>query len=181
MNKKQVFRKIEELIGRAIFCVCLCLCTLAAKAQDNLLTVKLDKVPLSKAISAIEGQSRYLFMLGEGIDASAQIVSVNAEKQSLRVILDQLVRGTEFTYSIEGQNILLSKKAPETAVQVSGRVLDSHGMPVIGAAVLVKGTAIGTSTTTNGSYSLQIPPPRVWKCCTDSQLSRLQDNRSSCG
>lgn len=159
MNKKQVFRKIGELIGRAIFCVCLCLCTLAAKAQDNLLTVKLDKVPLSKAISAIEGQSRYLFMLGGGIDASAQIVSVNAEKQSLRVILDQLVRGTEFMYSIEGQNILLAKKAPKTAIQVSGRVLDSHGMPVIGAAVLVKGTTIGTSTDTNGAYSLQIPPP----------------------
>lgn len=159
MNKKQVFRKIEELIGRAICCVCLCLWTLTTQAQDNMLTVKLDKVPLSKAISAIEGQSRYLFMLGEGIDASAQIVSVDAERQPLRVILDQLVRGTEFTYSIEGQNILLSEKAKEMAVQVSGRVLDNHGMPVIGAAVLVKGTTIGTSTTVDGSYSLLVPPP----------------------
>lgn len=159
MNKKQVFRKIEGLIGRVVLCVCLSVCTLAARAQDNLLTVNLDKAPLSKAIAAIEGQSRYLFMLGEGINASTEIISVHAEKQPLRVVLDQLIQGSRLTYSIEGQNILLSKKAPETAVQVSGRVLDSHGMPIIGAAVLVKGTTIGTSTTTDGSYSLLVPPP----------------------
>ena len=161
MNKKQVFRKIEGLIGRVVLCVCLSVCTLAARAQDNLLTVNLDKVPLSEAIAAIEGQSRYLFMLGEGIDASAEFISVHAEKQPLREVLDQLIRGSRLAYSIEGQNILLSLTGTDTdkPFTVRGRVSDRTGAPVIGAAVLVKGTTIGTSTGLDGSYTLEIPAP----------------------
>ncbi|MEE0622259.1 MAG: SusC/RagA family TonB-linked outer membrane protein, partial [Alistipes onderdonkii] len=35
----------------------------------------------------------------------------------------------------------------------------ASGMPVIGAAVIVKGTTIGTSTGVDGDFSLQVPPP----------------------
>ncbi len=71
-----------------------CVCTLAARAQDNLLTVNLDKVPLSEAIAAIEGQSRYLFMLGEGIDASAEFISFMPRSNRSGEVLDQLIRGS---------------------------------------------------------------------------------------
>ena len=174
MNKKQVFRKVEGLIGRALLCVCLSLCTLTVRAEDTLLTVDLDKVPLSKAISVIEGQSRYLFMLGEGVDATAEIVSIHAEKQPLRVVLDQLVRGTRLAYNIEGRNILLSLAAStsdsDKPSTVSGRVLDGKGAPVVGATVLVKGTTTGTSTDANGSYTLKVPAPAATAVLTVSCL-----------
>lgn len=174
MNKKQVFRKVEGLIGRALLCVCLSLCTLTVRAEDTLLTVNLDKVPLSKAISVIEGQSRYLFMLGEGVDAAAEIVSIHAEKQPLRVVLDQLVRGTRLAYNIEGRNILLSLAAStsdsDKPSTVSGRVLDGKGAPVVGATVLVKGTTTGTSTDANGSYTLKVPAPAATAVLTVSCL-----------
>ncbi|EKC65095.1 protein containing TonB-dependent receptor, plug domain protein, partial [human gut metagenome] len=81
-------------------------------------------------------------------------------KQPINQVLDQLVRGTDLTYSVEGQNILLSvKKDDSRPVRISGQVLDGNGLPVIGAAVLVKGTTIGASTDLNGGYSLQVPPP----------------------
>lgn len=48
--------------------------------------------------------------------------------------------------------------APENLVTVSGQVMDSDGNPIIGATVRVKNNpAIGTSTDTNGYYSLRIP------------------------
>ena len=162
MNKNVSFRIIGKLIKfmPAFACACFCLFATAAFAQDNTLTVRLDKVPLTQAISKIEGESRYLFMLGDGIDAARQIVSVDAEKQPINQVLDQLVRGTDLTYSVEGQNILLSvKKDDSRPVRISGQVLDGNGLPVIGAAVLVKGTTIGASTDLNGGYSLQVPPP----------------------
>lgn len=46
-----------------------------------------------------------------------------------------------------------------SGLTVSGKVIDAAGMPIIGASVIVKGTTIGTSTNSNGAYSLQIPPP----------------------
>ena len=42
---------------------------------------------------------------------------------------------------------------------MTGKVVDASGMPVIGAAVIVKGTTIGTSTGVDGDFSLQVPPP----------------------
>lgn len=182
MNKNVSFRIIGKLIKfmPAFACACLCLFATAAFAQDNTLTVRLDKVPLTQAISKIEGESRYLFMLGDGIDAARQIVSVDAESQPINQVLDQLVRGTGLTYSVEGQNILLSvKKDDSRPVRISGKVLDGNGFPVIGAAVLVKGTTIGVSTDLNGDYTLQVPPPL--KCSPDSQLFGLSDGRGCRG
>lgn len=40
----------------------------------------------------------------------------------------------------------------------SGVVLDEAGVPVIGAAVLVKGTLKGTSTDGNGRFMLDVQP-----------------------
>jgi TonB-linked SusC/RagA family outer membrane protein len=42
-------------------------------------------------------------------------------------------------------------------VPVSGRVLDNKGQPLPGVTVLVKGTSNGTSTGTDGGFSLSVP------------------------
>jgi hypothetical protein len=39
----------------------------------------------------------------------------------------------------------------------SGRVIDEAGQPLVGATVLLKGTAKGASTDANGNYSLEVP------------------------
>ena len=40
---------------------------------------------------------------------------------------------------------------------ITGSVIDSYGEPVVGATVTVKGTASGTLTTANGTFSLKVP------------------------
>lgn len=40
---------------------------------------------------------------------------------------------------------------------VTGTVKDSKGEPIVGASVVVKGTNIGTTTSENGSFSLDVP------------------------
>ena len=72
-----------------------------------------------------------------------------------------MIRGSRLAYSIEDKNILLSLTGTDTdkPFTVRGRVSDRTGAPVIGAAVLVKGTTIGTSTGLDGSYTLEIPAP----------------------
>ena len=43
------------------------------------------------------------------------------------------------------------------AITVTGKVKDENGADFPGVNVLVKGTAVGTSTDINGSYSLEVP------------------------
>ena len=40
------------------------------------------------------------------------------------------------------------------AQQVKGTVKDSAGSPIIGAAVVVEGTTVGTTTATDGSFTI---------------------------
>lgn len=42
-------------------------------------------------------------------------------------------------------------------VLVHGRILNEKGLPLVGATVLRKGTAYGTSTDAQGNYSLRVP------------------------
>lgn len=42
---------------------------------------------------------------------------------------------------------------------ITGKVLDENDMPVIGANIIVDGTAIGTNSGLDGSFKLTISPP----------------------
>lgn len=49
-----------------------------------------------------------------------------------------------------------SATAARTVV-VHGRVVNEKGLPLVGATILRKGTAVGTSTDATGSYALRVP------------------------
>ena len=56
---------------------------------------------------------------------------------------------------------LLSQAAYAQTVQVSGMVVDENELPVIGAAVVVKGTDVGTVTDENGRFSFGALSPEA--------------------
>ena len=47
---------------------------------------------------------------------------------------------------------------------ITGVVLDSESLPVIGAAVMVKGTTNGVMTNSDGSYSIKAKPDATLVC-----------------
>ncbi len=54
-----------------------------------------------------------------------------------------------------GLSFVLNAMAQERTV--TGRVTDETGKPVVGASVVVIGTAVGTATDVNGNFSLRVP------------------------
>lgn len=116
---------------------------------------------MEQVISAIERQTRYLFGIGDNVNTN-QLVSVHVENEPLKKALDEMVRGTDISYTVEGTNILLFRRAntsKERPVTVSGRVTDAKGQPVIGASVIVRGTTLGVSTDAEGRFTLEVPAP----------------------
>ena len=166
MNKTR-FYKIRNLF--IVISACLAMSIAEANAQTARLSIHLDKVPIERVVNEIEQQSRYLFLFNKDIDDTRITVSVDATDKTVPEILPLLFDGTGLDYIIEGMNILVTKsdkvaKNVPTAMQVSGKVTDTNGLPVIGASVVIKGTTIGVSTDIDGNYSLQIPPPSAVNC-----------------
>ena len=113
---------------------------------------------MKQVMTEIEKQTRYLFAIDDDVDVTRS-VSVNVVNQPLQEALIQMVKGSDINYQISGSNIILKKQPIQKPVTISGTVQDQHKQPIVGASIIVKGTAVGTSTNADGSFSLQIPPP----------------------
>ena len=139
-----------------------CLFAGTASAQSVPVTLRVSDAPLEQVLSAIEKQTTYLFVYDKNVDA-ARRVSIDVKDTPLNNVLNTLFQSSDIAYAVENTSIVLSQKAPAAQpgqpVTVTGKVVDASGMPVIGAAVIIKGTTIGTSTGVDGDFSLQVPPP----------------------
>ena len=115
-------------------------------------------------MNEIERQTKYLFGSAENVDVK-RIVTVQVVNRPLQEALDAMLRGTNVSYTVQGSNIVLKNGRSEAEAKkpavISGVVRDAAGNPVVGAAVVVKGTTIGISTDSEGRFSLQVagPPP----------------------
>ena len=139
-----------------------CLFAGTASAQSVPVTLRVSDAPLEQVLSAIEKQTTYLFVYDKNVDV-ARRVSIDVKDTPLNNVLNTLFQSSDIAYAVENTSIVLSQKAPAAQpgqpVSVTGKVVDASGMPVIGAAVIIKGTTIGTSTGVDGDFSLQVPPP----------------------
>ena len=137
----------------------------AALAQDGPLSrpvsVTVDNGTLYDAVVQIEKQTSLMFFYKDQDIDPARRIDLRVQEKPLSEVLDQLTAQVGLAWQLSGSHIMLTpaKKTPEGPVTVSGRVTDAQGLPVIGAAVLVKGTTIGSSTDADGAYTLQVPPP----------------------
>ena len=149
MNKKLILQ-IRSLYS-LLFAVSLSLSSVAAFAQPAppRITITMADVPMERVIDAIEKQSSYLFAIDANVNIS-QKVSVSCTDASVETALTQMVKGTDVTYRIDASNVVLSAVRKEVSAQprfVSGKVLDAQGHPVVGAAVIVKGSTCQSTST----------------------------------
>lgn len=158
MNKK-IIQQIRLSI--LLFVPALLFPLSAVHAQNARVTIRGNKVKMEQVISAIERQTRYLFGIDDDVNTGL-LVTVQVENEPLKKALDEMVRGTDISYTVEGTNILLFRRAntsQERSVKVSGRVVDASGAPIIGASVIVRGTTLGVSTDAEGRFTLEVPAP----------------------
>ena len=129
-------------------------------AQNVRVTIRENKVKMEQVISSIERQTRYLFGIDDDVNTDL-LVTVNVENEPLKKALDEMVRGTDIAYSVEGSNILLFRNTMQSgrAAKISGQVVDAKGVPIIGASVIVRGTTVGVSTDAGGRFTLEVPAP----------------------
>ena len=153
MNKK-IIQRISLLI--LLFVLPIAYPVTDIHAQDVRVTIRMEKVRMEQVMNEIERQTKYLFGSAENVYVK-RIVTV-------QVALDAMLRGTNVSYTVQGSNIVLKNGRSEAEAKkpavISGVVRDAAGNPVVGAAVVVKGTTIGISTDSEGRFSLQVPPPR---------------------
>lgn len=154
MNKFLFTQTLKRFSLAVILAVCAMTSAFAQNAGE--ITLKMENAPLGKVMDAIENQSQYLF-LNDGVDVN-MIVDVNVTKATISATLDKIFVAKPVSWKIDGVNIYISTKKDDTAAgrRVSGVVTDASGAPLIGAAILVKGTTNGASTDVDGKFAFEL-------------------------
>ena len=132
-------------------------CTLAVSAQT--VSLKFREAKLEQVLSSITQQTGYQFNYSLPIVDPSRIVSIDVANAELSNALDKLFANENVTYTIRDKKVFITEKAAVSTSdtkprQVSGRIIDAEGNPIIGATVIVNGTTVGASADLDGRFTL---------------------------
>ena len=144
----------------------------ASELQAFQMSVHLENATLKELFDIIEEKFEYSFLIrNNDIDLEERITMKITDK-SVEEILTKALKKQEAEFTVNDNRIVVYKtnskktanpapaeiKASQQTTKISGTVIDEFtGEPVIGANVLVKGTAIGTITDYDGNFSFEAP------------------------
>ena len=133
--------------------------------QNARVTINKRNVTLKEVLNEIEKQTDYLFIYSDEVDTNEK-VSVKSKQQAVSNVLHALLKNKDVNYALEGNHILLSKRAEgveegladaqQQKRKITGTVVDNAGIPVIGANILEVGTTNGNITDIDGNFSLTV-------------------------
>lgn len=130
--------------------------TLNAHAEDlkNMrLSVTFTNVSLPKALEIIGQKSSLGVTFNDQDLAFPNKISYEAKNKLLPDIMHDILNNTPLKYRFYNNNIVIYKEKQSI---LTGKVSDANGLPLKGISVTEKGTAHGTTTATNGSFSLKV-------------------------
>lgn len=119
-----------------------------------------NKVTLKSAFEKIEKASKYKIAYNSSQLNANRSVTLSKQSDDVFGMLTQLLKGTNCTYELEGNYIIIKplQKAQTSGkkVKVRGVIKDETGEPIIGATVRVKGQSEGTVSDFDGNFTLDV-------------------------
>jgi TonB-linked SusC/RagA family outer membrane protein len=142
----------------------------AQNILDKKVSISLNNTTLVDALTHLQKNDKVKFIYSSTAIDGLQKVSVNMENQSLKNVLDEILKSKGINYEVLQDRIVLGKTTNGTvsatasttdavAVPITGKVVDKNGEAIIGASILEKGTTNGVSTDLNGNFKLSVAGP----------------------
>jgi len=161
-NKRKIIMRIN--LTFAFLITMLLQISIAAEAQK--VTFKKENASLEEVLKEIRKQTDYNFLYTDEMMNGTRPLDVKFKNTSLEEALVYVFSGQPLTYSISQQTVVIRRlpksvsetlAAPVPPLVVTGRVTDTLGVPLPGVNVKLKGSTAGTTTGSEGRYSITIP------------------------
>lgn len=160
----RVFRRILLIMRLTAFIMVIGLLQVQAEglSQQRVTLSKRDASVVS-IFRHIRRQTGYTFLYSNRVLDNAKPVSIDVKNASLVEALDQCMKDQPLIYHIVDKTIViqvsdkLNQPSAPVAIEVSGRVTDEKGHPLVGVSIQVKNSQTGTLTDNNGHYAISVP------------------------
>jgi TonB-dependent starch-binding outer membrane protein SusC len=132
-------------------------------AQNQTFNFSEQGITIREIFKQIESKSNFRFFYNDQVANIDQKVNLNAENKDISNILDELFQGTNLTYKVlENNLIVISSKALLQQQKVTGRITDATtGEALPGVNIIIENTTAGAVSDINGNYTIDISNPEV--------------------
>lgn len=176
LNKQRIYFLYDLLnkIPVAMRITLLLLCVFAFQlhseqtySQQTKISLNMKNSSIEKILQTIEEKSEFYFLYNSKLINVDRKTNIRANEESIASILKRLFGSENVEYEVKGTQIILHPKEMNRIVselvmshqqqqrkQITGRIIDIHGEPIIGANIIEKGTTNGTVTDINGNFTL---------------------------
>ncbi|HET7118176.1 MAG TPA: TonB-dependent receptor [Hanamia sp.] len=155
----------------AILLITVACLQVSASGFSQSVTLSGKNIPIEKIFSSVKTQTGYTFWYNLELVEKAKKLDVNIRNKPLKEALNICFANQPFTYEIIGKTIVVKEKAvtmpstvlpaekplPPPNIDVHGKVISEEGTPLVGVSVTLRGSKLGTSTGTDGTYSINAP------------------------
>lgn len=160
-------RKKKAFVGiyfRVFVTMMLGLCTItnlwasSSSVSPQRVTIHLKDAAVKQVFAEIRKQTTYNFVYSDDQMDQLKPVTLNVTGETVENVLNRVLEGTPYTYTVEGNSIAIVAKGNEKKevkeIRLTGSVKDKDGLPLPGVSVIVKGTTVGVATGIDGDYTL---------------------------
>ncbi len=163
-GRNTVFKKLC-MIKVALAFLLLTAMQLNAKTEAQTITLSEKNARLESVLKKIKKQSGYAFLYQDQLLRKSFPVDIEVVDAKLEEALGLIFKDQPLTYEIIADKLITVKEkairienkpqseAPR-AINVGGTVVNEKGEPLAGASVVIKGTQKGTTTGSDGRFSL---------------------------
>jgi len=161
-----ILKKISRTMRLTIILIFGVIFTVSASdsySQAKRMNVQLNNSTIRDAFNYIEQNSEFIFLYREDDLDKSREIDVDLQNASINEILDEVLADQNLTYEIFDRQVVIRKaddidsSGQQTDITITGVVTDIMGQPMPGVTVVVEGTTIGTITSNDGSFTLNIP------------------------
>lgn len=168
-RRGHVTTKIWKVMRMTAFLLLVGLLHVSGEALPQNISLFMNKAPLRKVFKEIRKQSGHLFLYDDKLIGPNQKADVWLTNVPLKQALEQVLENTGLEFEIVEKNIVLRRQllpvlryfpAADTSIipEVTGKVTDDAGDPLIGTTVLIKGSTQGNVADVSGVFRLRNVP-----------------------
>ena len=139
----------------------------SARAFSQKISLSVKDARIERILETVKQQSGYLLFYDYDLIKEVKPLTINVKDASVTQLMDLIVKGQPFDYTIQNNTIVLKKKPSffETMttslfsdeVQIKGHVYSDGGDPLSGAYVSLKGNSKKIAiTNSNGEFTLNL-------------------------
>ncbi|HMR83075.1 MAG TPA: carboxypeptidase-like regulatory domain-containing protein, partial [Niabella sp.] len=157
-----LFRRMLLYMKLSLLFLVVALQVSATNFAQKRISLKANNLTVADILNQIEKTSSYRFSYSNDVLPSEMIVSINVVNANIDEVMSKIFEDYPLRWkTYKKTNVVISPvdevvimKPSAVAETVTGTILNEKGEPIAGASVTIKGSTIGTTTSADGTFSI---------------------------